>query len=119
MDNKGKYDYSIMDIHAETTSEKLAIAAYFDGRIDMMFGTHTHVMTADEKILPEGSGYITDVGMCGPENSVLGVKSGIIIEKLRNGMPCKFELSENPVVLQGVIFTLEKGRVCRVERVVF
>ncbi len=118
-DNKGKYNYSIMDIHAETTSEKLAIASYFDGRVDMMFGTHTHVMTADERILPGGSGYITDVGMCGPDDSVLGVKKEIIVEKLRNGMPCRFELSDNKVTLHGVIFTLEKGKVCKVERVVF
>jgi calcineurin-like phosphoesterase len=113
----GGYDYSIMDIHAETTSEKIALATYFDGKIDMMFGTHTHVMTADEKILPKGSGYITDIGMCGPVNSALGVKTEIIIEKLKTSMPSRFELSDNPVVLQGVVFTLEKGKVCGVERI--
>lgn len=116
--NKGSYDYSIMDIHAETTSEKIAIASYFDGRVDMMFGTHTHVMTADERILPKGSGYITDVGMCGPVNSSLGVKTEVIIEKLRSAMPVKFELSDNPIELQGVIFTLDKGKVTDVSPVV-
>jgi metallophosphoesterase (TIGR00282 family) len=116
--NKGKYDYSIMDIHAETTSEKIAIASYFDGKVDMMFGTHTHVATADERILPKGSGYITDVGMCGPINSSLGVKTEVIIEKLRSGMPAKFELSDNPIELQGVIFTIEKDRVTDVSRIV-
>lgn len=117
--NKGSYDYSIMDIHAETTSEKIAIAAYFDGKVDMMFGTHTHVMTADERVLPGGSGYITDIGMCGPINSALGVKTDIIIEKLRSSMPAKFEISDNPIELQGVIFNLEKGKVTHVERIIF
>lgn len=116
--NKGKYDFSVMDIHAETTSEKIAIATCFDGRIDVMFGTHTHVMTADERILPKGSGYITDLGMCGPVNSALGVKTEIVIEKLRSSMPVRFELSENRIELQGAVFTLENGGVSSVERVV-
>jgi calcineurin-like phosphoesterase len=73
---------AVLDIHAEATSEKLAIARYFDGQISVMFGTHTHVQTADEQILPNGSGYITDLGMTGVIDSVLGVEKNIIIQKM-------------------------------------
>ena len=78
----GQYDISILDFHAEATSEKLALAHYLDGRITVMAGTHTHVTTADEHILPKGTAYITDIGMCGPEESVLGIRPECIIEKM-------------------------------------
>lgn len=115
----GKYDYSVLDFHAEATSEKLAIAGYFDGRINVIFGTHTHVQTADERILTGGSGYITDLGMTGPIDSVLGVRTDIIIEKFRTHMPVKFEIAEGPMELQGALFTLgaNTGRTVEVKRV--
>ncbi len=114
----GKYDYSVLDIHAEATSEKQAIANYFDGRINIIFGTHTHVQTADERILPKGSGYITDLGMTGPLDSVLGIKTDIIIEKFRTHMPTRFEIAEGALELQGAVFTLgiNTGRAIEIKR---
>ena len=100
----GKYDVSILDIHAESTSEKIAMSHYFDGKIDIMFGTHTHVQTADARVMPKGSGYITDLGMCGPENSVLGIKKEKIIEKFLTHMPVKFDVADEEIKLHGAIF---------------
>ena len=102
--NKGKYDLSILDIHAEATSEKAALAHYFDGRIDVVCGTHTHVQTADERILPGGTAFITDLGMCGVQNSALGVKYEPIIRKMRTGMPQRFELATGNIMMNSVIF---------------
>lgn len=103
----GKYDVSLLDIHAEATGEKYALARYFDGRISGIFGTHTHVQTADEQILPNGTAYITDLGMCGPKNSILGVKSEIIIEKMRTKMPVRFEFADGDIEYNGVIFEFD------------
>ena len=102
----GRYDLVAVDFHAEATSEKLALAHYFDGRVQIFFGTHTHVPTADEQILPKGCGYITDLGMCGPSGAALGLRPDIIARKLITGLPCRFEPSQNPVVFQGALFTL-------------
>lgn len=115
----GKYDYAVLDIHAEATSEKLAIGNYFDGRINVIFGTHTHVQTSDERILPGGSGYITDLGMTGPVNSILGIRTDIIIEKFRSRMPVRFEIAEGQNELQGALFTLgpSTGRTIEVKRI--
>ena len=118
-ENKGGYDVSVLDIHAEATSEKAAIARYFDGRINVVFGTHTHVQTADARILPKGTGFITDLGMCGPTDSILGVKSEIIIDKLRSHMPKKFEFAGGETEATGAIFTLDSGKVTKVETVRF
>ncbi len=111
---KGSYDVSILDIHAEATSEKLALARYFDGRIDCVFGTHTHVQTADEQILKGGTAYITDLGMCGPKESILGVKSDIIIKKLRTKMPQKFEFADGEIEFNGIIFDSDKKTIQRI-----
>ena len=100
---EGEYDLSILDIHAEATSEKLAIANYFDGRIDIIFGTHTHVPTADERILKGGSAYVTDLGMGGGVDSILGIRCDIIIKKFITRMPVKFETQENDIEFTGVI----------------
>ena len=115
----GSYDFAVVDLHAEATSEKIAVAYDCKDRAAVVFGTHTHVQTADEQILEGGCGYITDLGMCGPSRSALGVKVEVIIEKLKTGMPCKFELSENPAELQGALFTLDDHtlRCVSVERV--
>lgn len=118
-DNAGKYDFSVLDIHAEATAEKLAMANYFDGKINVIFGTHTHVQTADERIFPNGTGYITDLGMTGPINSVLGVKPEIIIKKLRTHMPMKFEIASGKILLNGAVFTIDtgSGRVLSAKRI--
>ena len=104
---KGRYDISVLDVHAEATSEKLALAKYFDGRINVVFGTHTHVQTADAQVLPGGTGYITDLGMTGPRDSILGVKNEIIIERMRSKLPARFTLSDSPITLCGACFTLD------------
>ena len=117
----GRYDFALMDIHAEATSEKLALGHYFDGRIAVMFGTHTHVQTADEQILPCGSGYITDLGMCGPQNGILGTDKEIVIERFRTMMPARFRVADGETVAHGAIFEVEPdaGRVRSVKRIVF
>jgi metallophosphoesterase (TIGR00282 family) len=84
-----------VDFHAEATSEKLAMGWFLDGRVSAVFGTHTHVQTADERILPKGTAYITDVGMTGPKDSVLGVRPDIVISKFLSQMPARFELVRN------------------------
>ena len=115
---EGEYDISLLDIHAEATSEKQAIARYFDGRISVVFGTHTHVQTADARVLQKGTGYITDLGMCGPAESVLGVKEEIIIKSFRTRMPQRFDFAEGPCSLQGAVFTVDtaSGKTSEAER---
>ena len=117
----GRYDLALLDIHAEATSEKLAIGRYFDGRIQVMFGTHTHVPTADEQILPHGSGYITDLGMCGPVDGILGTDADAVIHRFRTLMPTRFSVASGDVRAQGVIFDVDEsaGKVRSVKRVVF
>lgn len=104
---KGEYDLSVLDIHAEATSEKFALAAAFDGKIDLIFGTHTHVPTSDGRILPGGSVFQTDIGMCGPRDSCLGIDPACVLRKMRTGIPQKFLLSTNPVCLQGIVVRFE------------
>lgn len=118
---KGNYDISIMDLHAESTSEKIAIGRYFDGRINVIFGTHTHVATADEQILPRGSGYITDVGMTGPVNSVIGSDTDTVIERMRTKITSRFTVADGEVKAHGAIFDLDTDTktVTSVERTVF
>ena len=116
---KGNFSVSILDVHAEATSEKAALARYFDGRINVVFGTHTHVQTADAMVLPHGTGFITDLGMCGPENSILGVRSDIIIDKLRLHLPKKFEYAVGNVTAHGAVFTVENDNCIRAEAITF
>jgi metallophosphoesterase (TIGR00282 family) len=104
IDNKA--DFIIADFHAEATSEKLAFAYYFDGRVNAVLGTHTHIQTADERILTKGTAYITDLGMTGPVNSILGVEINAVIKKFLTAQPVRFEVAKGPVQLQGVILTL-------------
>ncbi len=115
----GNYDFAVMDIHAEATSEKLALAHYFDGRVRVMFGTHTHVPTADARILPNGSGYITDLGMCGPVDSIIGTEKTAVIERFRTLMPTRFTVAEGPIAASGAIFDVCETKVERVVRVEF
>lgn len=117
----GRYDLAFLDIHAEATSEKIALGRYFDGRINVIVGTHTHVPTADTMILPKGSGYVTDLGMTGPHDGVLGVKAEIIIEKLRTKMPVRFDISEGPTEVDAVLFSVDtsSGKVTEAVRMKF
>ena len=103
----GEYDISLVDIHAEATSEKIAFARYFDGRVNIIFGTHTHVPTADEQILPRGTAYITDVGMTGPRNGVIGSDSAAIIERFRTKMPTKFTVADGNVSANCVLVEID------------
>ena len=115
----GRYDYAILDIHAEATSEKIAMARVFDGKIHVMFGTHTHVVTADEQILPHGSGYQTDLGMCGPHDGIIGTRTDCVLERMRNLMPARFEIADGPITAHGTIFEIDGTRVTSVRRVKF
>lgn len=112
-------DIIIVDFHAEATSEKRALGIYLDGRVSAFFGTHTHVQTADDQILPHGTGYITDIGMTGPRQSVLGVKSNIIIERLKNGAQDRFELDSGDCMINGCIFEIDEksGMALKAERI--
>lgn len=100
-------DIIILDLHAETTSEKMAMGFYLDGRVQAVVGTHTHIQTADERILPNKTAYITDLGMVGPWNSVLGVKSEIIIKKFTTCMPVRFDLADGPAVYSAVVVEID------------
>ncbi|WP_320130014.1 TIGR00282 family metallophosphoesterase [uncultured Sphaerochaeta sp.] len=97
----------LVDFHAENTEEKEALALYLDGKISALVGTHTHVQTADEKILPHKTAYITDLGLCGPSESVIGSDPGISIAKQMTQMPLRSEIADHPPVLQGVCVTIE------------
>jgi 2',3'-cyclic-nucleotide 2'-phosphodiesterase len=97
----------IVDVHAEATSEKNAMGWYLDGRVSVVFGTHTHVQTSDERILPQGTAYITDLGMCGPFDSVIGIEKEAVINGFITQLPRKFEVAKNHVVLQGVIVEVD------------
>lgn len=101
-------DFFFVDFHAEATGEKKALAYHFDGRIQGLFGTHTHVQTADEQILEQGTAYITDLGMTGPIHSVLGVKAECIIQRYRTALPTRFEAAEGECRLNGVLVTLDE-----------
>ena len=104
---KKECDIIFLDFHAETTSEKMAMGWYLDGRVNGVVGTHTHIQTADERILPKGTAYITDLGMVGPWNSVLGVKTDIILKKFTTALPVRFELEDGPCVYSAVIVEID------------
>ena len=109
----------VVDVHAETTSEKIALGWYLNGRVTAVVGTHTHVTTADERVLPGGTAYITDVGMTGPHDSVLGRDKDRVIKSLVTGMPHPYEVATRDVRLSGVIIEADgaTGRAVSIERV--
>ena len=109
----------IVDFHAEATGEKRAMGYYLDGRVSAMFGTHTHVQTSDATILPQGSGYITDVGMTGPIDSVLGVKPEIIIKKFTEKLPQRFEIATGDCKLNCVLMEIDDktGKTVNIEAI--
>ena len=109
----------VLDMHAEGTSEKVAMGHYADGRASLVFGTHTHVQTADERILPGGTAYISDIGMTGPEDSVIGVKKEIVIERFLSRMPARFEVPDGPALLCGIVSEIDPatGRATSIRRI--
>ncbi len=109
----------LVDFHAEATSEKQAMGYYLDGRVSAVAGTHTHVQTADEQILPNGTGYITDIGMTGPMHSIIGVKREQVIERFLRGLPVRFEVANERPRIDGFLVDVDEGtgRARSVERV--
>lgn len=118
---EGNYDIALLDVHAEATSEKVAVGYHFDGRINAIFGTHTHVQTADEQILPLGSGYITDLGMTGPKNGILGVDKECVLYRFLTKMPKRYTVAQGTIEAQGAIFDIDPfaKRTLSVKRVKF
>jgi metallophosphoesterase (TIGR00282 family) len=115
---KIKAEVILVDIHAEATSEKISLGWYLDGRVTAVVGTHTHVPTADERVLPKGTAYITDVGMSGPYDGVIGVKKELVVGKFLNGMPVRFEPATGDVRLCAVVIECDEdtGKAQRIER---
>jgi len=109
----------IVDMHAEATSEKMAMGHYLDGEVVAVVGTHTHVQTADDQIFPKGTAYMTDIGMTGPLHSVIGVKKELAIEKFLTGMPRRFEVASGPSVFCAVLLELDArlGKALSIERI--
>jgi hypothetical protein len=109
----------VVDFHAEATSEKVAMGWYLDGRVTAVLGTHTHIPTADERILPGGTAFQTDVGMSGPYDSVIGVERDLVIKKFLTGMPCKFEAAKgNPMLCAALVeCDQQTGRATRIQRI--
>jgi hypothetical protein len=105
-------------MHAEATSEKIAYGYFFDGKVSAVIGTHTHVQTADEKILPGGTAYITDVGMTGPADSIIGVEKEQIIDRFLTAMPRKFEVAKGPSILSAAVVDIkdDTGRASAIQR---
>ena len=99
----GDVGFVLVDIHAETTSEKVGFGWYLDGRVTAVVGTHTHVTTADERVLPNGTAYITDVGMTGPHNGIIGMEREAIIKKFIDGLPARFEVASGDVQMNAVV----------------
>jgi len=116
---KGQADAVIVDFHAEATSEKLAFAHYFDGRLQAVLGTHTHVQTADEKILPGGTAYITDLGMTGPYDSILGMEKNMVIQKIVSQRPVRLEVAKGPLQFEAVVLHMDNvaSKVNGIERI--
>ena len=108
----------VLDYHAETTSEKIAMGRMLDGKVSLVVGTHTHVQTADERIFPGGTGYLTDAGMCGPDDSVLGRTVESVVWRFKSGMPTRFPIAKGPVRLCGVIVEVdaENGKCLSIKR---
>jgi hypothetical protein len=105
---RGKADVIVVDVHADATSEKTAMASYLDGRVSLVFGTHTHVPTADERILPKGTAYITDLGMCGAYDSVIGIEPSTSLPRFLTAMPTKFETAKANPWMCGVVADIDE-----------
>ena len=116
---RGQADVIVLDFHAEATSEKIAMGWYLDGKVSLVAGTHTHVQTADERILPKGTAYITDIGMTGPFNSVLGRDVQSVIKRFLTQMPTRFQVASEDIRLCGAVAEIdpETGKAVSIERI--
>ena len=116
---KGKADIIIVDFHAEATAEKIAMKHFLDGKVTAIFGTHTHVQTADEEVTAKGTAYITDIGMTGPKNSVIGMDVDASVKRFVTSLPERYKLAEGNCILNGCIIEIndENCRAISVERV--
>ena len=116
---KNSVDYIVLDFHAEATAEKMAMAYYLDGRVNIVFGTHTHVQTADERVLPNGTAYITDIGMTGPKNSIIGMEIQASLKRFLTTLPEKYKLAEGEAIFNGCIFNIneDKGHIENIIRI--
>lgn len=116
---QGQTNIILVDIHAEATSEKMALAHFLDGAVSAVVGTHTHIQTADEKILPAGTAYITDLGMTGPYDSVIGQRKEKIIERFITGLPTRFEVASDEVQLAGAVLDIDEktGKANSIQRI--
>lgn len=114
---KGSVDIIIVDFHAEATAEKIAMGYFLDGKVTAMYGTHTHVQTADEKILNKGTAYITDIGMTGPKTSVIGMDVNASIKRFVTSLPERYKLAEGECMLNGCIFEIN-DETCKAEKIV-
>jgi 2',3'-cyclic-nucleotide 2'-phosphodiesterase len=108
-----------VDMHGEATAEKMGMGRYLDGRVSAVVGTHTHVQTADEQILPGGTAYLTDLGMTGPHDGIIGMQTNIVLERFLKGIAPKFEPCEGNIKLNGLLVDVdeESGKALRVERI--
>lgn len=104
---KDKVDIIIIDFHAEATAEKIALGHFMDGKVTAVYGTHTHVQTADETILPKGTAYITDIGMTGPKNSVIGMEISVSIKRFETTLPERYKIAGGECIFNGVIFNID------------
>ncbi|MFH0839684.1 MAG: YmdB family metallophosphoesterase, partial [Candidatus Omnitrophota bacterium] len=109
----------LIDMHAEATSEKIALGWYLDGEVSAILGTHTHVQTADERIYPKGTAFISDLGMTGPHDSVIGRKVEQILERFLTSLPTRFEMAEDNVQMNGVVVTIDEntGKALEIKRI--
>ena len=116
---KTQVDMIFIDFHAEATAEKIALGYYLDGKVTAIFGTHTHVQTADEKILPNGTAYITDIGMTGPEHSVIGMDVKASIKRFETALPERYKIADGKCIFNGVVFEIDDStlKVTRVKRI--
>ena len=116
---KTQVDMIFIDFHAEATAEKIALGYYLDGKVTAIFGTHTHVQTADEKILPKGTAYITDIGMTGPKNSVIGMDVKASIKRFETALPERYKIADGKCIFNGVVFEIDDSnlKVTRVKRI--
>ncbi len=104
---KGIYDFAVVDIHAEATSEKIALGLFLDGKVSIVFGTHTHIQTNDARVFPNGTGYVTDVGMTGVYNSVLGIDADLMIKRFVTKIPQYHNTAKGEITMSGAIFELD------------
>ena len=115
-DIKNKVDMIFVDFHAEATAEKIAMKYFLDGKVTGIFGTHTHVQTADEEVTEKGTGYITDLGMTGPKKSVIGMEVEASIKRFQTSLPERYKLAEGECIFNGVIFSINDDN-CRTEKI--